>query len=555
VASSADAALPFEEKQRLQRSTIIRVYNYYRILISFLFLFLFVDETFREYVGSVDPRLFQLTLITYLIANVLIGLATLFIRAELLSRTASSFVIVTGDIFALTLMTYASGGVDSGLGNFIIFPVAFAGSLILGRVSAALPAIAIILTMYGEFYLIFIEQTEAYSFFQAGILGAVYFAANILFQTLTRQLRHRDSAVFTLENINQLVIDRMRTGVLVVADDDSIRLTNDAAQQLLRTPNVPGQLTRLPYTLIDRLNDWHRSPFDDSRSFHTHDAGPELLATFSPLSNPNPASETLIFIEDSTGLQRHAQQLKLASLGRLSASIAHEIRNPLGAISHASQLLRESTNQDKGDARLTEIIQDQSVRMNKVIENVLQLSRRKQAEPRPLVAREWIETFLTDFRAGCKGAAVVEVNISPAETMIVADPLHLSQILGNLCQNGLRYSEKNTGETRVLIHGGVDDTTMNPYLEVVDFGTGVDDEQVQHLFEPFHTTETTGTGLGLYLSRELCQANDARLGYSVADTGGSCFRISFLHQASQYEASQPPASKHLEEAPEQADTT
>lgn len=521
----------FEKQHSLQRSTILRVYNYYRILISFLFLFLFLDKNFQGFVGAVNPELFQITVLSYIVGNVVIGLTTLFVRSEVMARTAPLFVILIADIICLALLMLASGGVSSGLGNFLIFAVAFGGGLIHGRVSTVLPAIAFILTIYDEFFLFFLHKTDVQSFFQAGLLGIVFFVANILFQTLSRQLRRRETEVFTLEQINQLVVDQMRTGVVVVRNNGQIRLINAAGKELLKIPSVPqipGE--RLPYRLVDKLDEWKARPTHDSMTFHTHDSSPELLAHFSPLFTPDPSSDTLIFIEDSTEVQRQAQQLKLASLGRLSASIAHEIRNPLGAISHAAQLLRESQDLSKGDLRLSEIIQSHCVRLNGVIENVLQLSRRKSAEPVRLVMYQWLHDFIDEFNAGIPENPVIDVSIEPKETTIEVDPRHLSQVLGNLCQNGLRYSAKNIGEARLRIEGGIEAGSGVPYLQVIDYGTGIDDELAANLFEPFYTTEATGTGLGLYLSKELCEANDARLSYRRADTGGACFHIAFLKQ-------------------------
>ena len=168
---------------------------------------------FREFVGSFNPELFQQTIIYYLGANIVVGLALpIFVSDEFVSKTAPSFAILTLDIIALTLLMSASGGVASGLGNFLIFTLAFGGGLIFGRVSTVLPAIAFILTLYGEFYLFFLDGNELQSFFQAGILGIVYFVANIFFQTLSQQLRKRENEVFTLEQINQLIVEKINTG-------------------------------------------------------------------------------------------------------------------------------------------------------------------------------------------------------------------------------------------------------------------------------------------------------------------------------------------------------
>lgn len=528
MADTIDAGI--DQQHSLQRSTILRVYNYYRILISFLFLFLFLDENFAGFVGSVNPGLFQPTILAYVFGNILIGLVTLFVRAELLARTAPSFVILVLDIICLNLLMNASGGVSSGLGNFLIFTVAFGGGLILGRISTVLPAIAFILTFYGEFYLFFLNRNDLQSLFQAGVLGMVFFVANILFQTLSTRLRRRETEVFTLEQINQRVVDQMRTGVVVVSSDGDIKLINNAASGFLREPGSPASPDRLPSRLVEKLNDWKVKPGRGGLTFHTFDAAPELLAHFSPLSTPDPNSDTLIFIEDSTEVQRQAQQLKLASLGRLSATIAHEIRNPLGAISHAAQLLAESEELTKGDKRLTEIIQNHCVRLNGVIENVLQMSRRQNAEPEALDLSTWIKSFIDEFSAGASDPARFEVEIQP-DTNVFVDPRHLAQVLGNLCQNGLRYSVKATGEALIRIEGGKDPHSGHPYLEVIDYGTGVNQEILPNLFEPFYTSEVTGTGLGLYLSKELCEANDARLSYRQADTGGACFHISFFSQS------------------------
>lgn len=517
-----------EQQQKAQRATIFRVYNYYRVLIAFLFLFLFLDPNLNDFVGKVNPDLFQITIISYISINVIIGIATLFISINFLAKPAPAIIVVIADIIALTLLMSASGGVSSGLGNFLFFTLAFAGGLIHGRVSTVLPAIAFILTIYNEFYLFFLDENDIQSFFQAGLLGIVYFVTNILFQTLSRQLRNRQTEVFSLEQINQLIIEGMPTGVVVLTTGNTARFMNQAAERYLTAPGSTEPVReKLPATLLAALDEWKASPSKRDASL-TMENGQELVASFSELLTPSPETNALVFLEDSTELQRQAQQLKLASLGRLSASIAHEIRNPLGAISHAAQLLGESDNLDKGDQRLCEIIQNHSVRMNGVIENVLQLSRRKTAEPKTIKLDSWLEDFLIEFSAGLAERPEISVTVNPDATDVEADPLHLSQILTNLCQNGLRYSKKKTGELKLAINAGKHEFTGLTFIDVIDFGEGISEELIPNLFEPFYTTETTGTGLGLYLSKELCAANDARLNYRRATTGGSSFTITFM---------------------------
>ncbi len=528
MAQQFDHSLLVEQEQS-QRATVFRVYNYYRVGLAFLFLYLFLDPNLNEFVGGMDPDLFGTVIVTYLAVNILAGVFTLFVRADLLASTRTALVVIVLDIVAITLMIYASGGVSSGLGNFLFFVLAFAGGLIRGRVSTLLPAIAFILTIYGESYLYFLNRNEIQGFFQAGILGIVYFVTNILFQTLSNQLRKRQSQVLTLEQINQFIIEGMRTGVVVTTENYETKMMNRAAERLLnlRNTNTSETQNTLPAVLRDVVADWKTDPLPQEISFTDNQSGNQLLANLSQLNSPSSESDTLIFLEDSTEVQRQAQQLKLASLGRLSASIAHEIRNPLGAVSHAAQLLLESGGLNSDDRRLCEIIQDHSLRMNQVIENVLQLSRNQIPDKLNLVLEEWLMGFVRDFTETRSDSLKITVDIDQPQRSVLVDPGHLSQVLSNLCENGAYFSEQATGKSRLLITGQVEPMTDTFVLDVVDYGQGVETHHIENLFEPFFTTQENGTGLGLYLARELCLINGLQLTYRPSDAGGSTFRISF----------------------------
>ncbi|MCC6207964.1 MAG: HAMP domain-containing histidine kinase, partial [Gammaproteobacteria bacterium] len=206
------------------------------------------------------------------------------------------------------------------------------------------------------------------------------------------------------------------------------------------------------------------------------------------------------------------------------ASIAHEVRNPLGAISHASQLLAESPHLDPGDSRLTEIIQDHSARVNAIIENIMQLSRRGRAHPEELMLKPWLNQFINEFTSG-EGLAPgrVRLEVTPGDTRVQMDPGQLHQVLWNLCQNGIKHG--SAGGTLTL-RAGIGADSNNPYLDVIDNGPGVDPKLQQQIFEPFFTTASDGTGMGLYIARELCASNQARLNYLANPLGGR-FRITF----------------------------
>lgn len=236
----------------------------------------------------------------------------------------------------------------------------------------------------------------------------------------------------------------------------------------------------------------------------------------------------LVFLEDTAVLKQQAQQLKMAALARLTASIAHEIRNPLGAISHAAQLLDEATDKDEEEARLLRIIQDQSRRMNIIIENVTQLARRDKVNPVQLQLAPWIDEFIQQFVMTGKHSPKMFQTLGVTNQTVCVDPEQLQQVIGNLCQNALRHSPAFAGQALIAFKTG-HDKANRPFLDTIDWGSGIPAEIVDNIFDPFFTTTPKGTGLGLYIARELCESNGARLEHFPGDKGiGSRFRVTFV---------------------------
>ncbi|MCJ8169887.1 sensor histidine kinase [Atopomonas sediminilitoris] len=510
---------------------ILRLYNLYRVVLGLVLVLVVSGNVHHDLLKLSHDDLFSGLSWGYLISNVLISVTLL--RPP---GVALNFALGVFDIALLGALYYSAGGAPSGTGNLMIIAVAIANILVPGRTGLLLAALATLVVMSVTVHMTFTDSNASSQFLQAGTLGGLFFAAALFIQGVTRRAQQsetiaeqRAADVAGLQEMNTLILQRMRTGILVVDASHQVLLANPGAQSLLGQQNLTGQyLDPLTPELVKRLQQWLHNPTLRPQSFRGHPNGPELLPSFVPLKRGEHANY-LVFIEDLSQIAQQAQQLKLASLGRLTAGISHEIRNPLGAISHAAQLLQESEALDKPDRRLAQIIQDHSRRMNLVIENVLQLSRRGASEPQLLDLKYWLHRFASEFRSTHPQAGTLHLDACQGSVQTRMDPNQLTQVLNNLVQNGLRYSQQKNGQAQLWLKLFKDANSELPVLEVLDDGPGVAPERREQLFEPFYTTESKGTGLGLYISRELCESNQARLDYQPRAEGGSCFRITFAH--------------------------
>ncbi|MFT5391260.1 MAG: two-component system sensor histidine kinase PilS (NtrC family), partial [Gammaproteobacteria bacterium] len=285
----------------------------------------------------------------------------------------------------------------------------------------------------------------------------------------------------------------------------------------------PRALTEIEPELNQCFERWQDDAYRSTYSFQCASTQLDLTASFAALGVQG-TTGVLIFLEDASPMTQRVQQLKLASLGRLTASIAHEIRNPLGAISHAGQLLGESESLDSADQRLSQIIQDNCRRMNGIIEDVLQLSRRTPAIRQDLVLRQWLEAFVSELRGGAtSNLGLVTFSVQNEALVAPFDSDQLRQVVSNLVENGLRHS----GDSGVVtLSAGVTKESQRPFLDVLDEGDGIADSDRDQVFEPFFTTRADGTGLGLYIARELCEINQASLRLLPSERG-CLFRITF----------------------------
>ncbi len=525
-------SLPGRDTDQIWRP--LRYLNLYRILLASLFVSSFFIDANLPQLGSHDPHLFIAVSVVYLL---LACIASFTIHWRWLGFQPLAYGLVVLDIIALTLLMRASGGIASGLGMLLVVAITGNSLLLGGRTSILFAAIATLAVLAEQVYAQ-ISQTLPVNYTKAGILGATLFATAFLAHVLSRRIRESEELaaqrgvdLANLAQLNQHVIQRMQSGIIVVDANSRIRLMNESAWHMLGLPLLSGSTNRplksVSAELDEQLTAWQNNKLNEPWVFRTGSGSSDLLPSMTTLGYDRQAG-TLIFLEDTARMAQQAQQMKLASLGRLTASIAHEIRNPLGAISHAEQLLTETIPDNPSDRRLLEIIHSNTARVNDIIENVLQLNRRDRAKPEDLPLKDWLAHFIAEFTLsqGCN-TEDISIDIEPSDIVVRMDATQLHQILWNLCQNGLRYSRDHPGQPKLELQGGRQPGISHPVLDIIDHGPGIKPEDVQHIFEPFFTTDARGSGLGLYIARELCEGNAARLSYIAIPTGGSCFRIEF----------------------------
>ena len=507
----------------------LRFLTFYRLVLTGLLAVLYFFLTDVNPFGVTEPVLFPATLLVYLAFSVAAGFAA---RLHWPGYRLQALVQVFVDIAAIAVLMHASGGVTSGLSVLLVVAVAAGALLLPGRIAFLFAAVAT-LALLGEsgFSQLALDRASASDITRAGLLGAVLFAAAGLAHMLATRLRESEALatqrgidLADLEQLNQHIIQTLQSGVLIVDANGRIRLSNATADRLLGTTASGRRLDEVAPALAHQLDLWRKDPGwvpEHIQAGAAEDAA--LIPRFSPLQTAQ-GTGAIVFLDDSSRLAQQSQQIKLASLGRLTASIAHEIRNPLGAISHAAQLLSESDKLDRADARLTEIIENHTRRVNDIIENVLQLSRRSPAASRELPLKPWLDEFLFELvQAEHFDLTRIHVRVEPQDLSIRIDPGHLQQILWNLCQNAIRHAG-DPPELRIEARTGEGGAV---HLDVIDNGPGIADDVVAQIFEPFYTTASSGTGLGLYIARELCALNECQIQYRRHPQGGSCFRLHF----------------------------
>jgi two-component system sensor histidine kinase PilS (NtrC family) len=507
---------------------LLKVFLSYRLILAGLFVTFFYSDTGPTLLGTYDSKLFIYSSQSYLILSLLSGIC---ISWRLTPYATQAQLLILTDIPILTLIMHASGGINSGIGALLAVSIASGGLLIGGRCAMFFAALASLSVLAEQVFADYTDSFESNSYANAGMLGASFFTIALLSYILAKrseqifQLADRQQQTITkLEDLNKYIIQHLQSGIIIANKQQVIQMANEAALKLVNLSILPTKLSDISGYLSQAFQIWLADPEQNFVLLQLPNQF-EIHSRFLPLPTGHEFLY-MIILEDIALYNQQVQQSKLASLGRLTASIAHEIRNPLGAISHAGQLLFENPLLSSQDQRLTEIIRTHSVRVNDIIEDILQLSRRADSRREKIHLKPWLDNYLKNFIIEHAITTDVFTFLCPDESLTaLMDAGHLRQIMDNLCRNALKYGSPEAGgiifRTLELLHA--------PCIEVIDNGIGISREHQCHLFEPFFTTSSNGTGLGLYISRELAELNQAKLSYYLTDDNRSCFRLLLLN--------------------------
>ncbi len=503
-------------------------FNLFRVLQATVIIGVMFSPLAIEWVKVLHPTIGRSAAVFYLLFSLLV----LSVGTRSLNQRAWIDISLTCDIGICALAMFSIQSQFNSLAMLLLVNIGGAALLLPRRLSFFFAALAT-LGVFGQCIAGNIFNQDNRQIIEAAICGMTYFSVTALCIFFGRRMydsqalaTQRGSDLNNLSKINELIIRRMKTGVLIVDENNMVHQWNESAWALIGNPNADQRdLGKLSSELSRRLYQWRTVRKVDNTSVTLAEGAPEVIPRFTRLSS-NDDANVMIFLDDTSHLSRRAEQLTLSSLGRLSASIAHEIRNPLAAISYSAQLLTESPHLNASDLRMVEIIRNHCGRVNEIVENILQLARRERSMPESLDLVFWATKFVDDYKASNdispNGLSVIQ-QASAIEAL--ADPQQLQQVVWNLVQNALRYGRMPNQPARISVVVRRSQDKGLPVLEVVDRGPGIPLKVVAKIFEPFFTTHEFGTGLGLYLARQMCEANQASLEYAAVAGGGSCFRI------------------------------
>jgi two-component system sensor histidine kinase PilS (NtrC family) len=521
-------------KPRSTSWTSIRLLNVYRLGLSAIF--------FSQGFLSESPllKISNQGLYTWVSAAFLL-LSLVWMLAAWIERRGFQRQLslqIYGDTIIIILLMHACGGISSGLGMLLIISIAVTGLLVEQTLAIIFASLATLGLLAEYIYSTTNLTSYAGNSTQVGILGATLFATAIVTHKLTERLRsseqlvqQRERDVALLSALNQEIIENLQAGVIVLTQNNQTRHINNTALKMLGiTADNTFSLKINAPNILAVLAIWRQSPQRDTPYLPSETGLDNIQISFRRLSGQG-RENILIFLNDVSSIKNSMQQAKLASLGHLTASIAHEIRNPLGAISHAAQLLSENKDLAETEHRMTAIIHQHSDRINHIIEDILKISRGTPATIEKINIREWLVKFVENFCLTNQAAADdFDLQLNPEISTVQFDSGHLTQIMTNLCVNARTHGDANK-PLHILVYT---DHIHPMNIEIADEGPGINQQTLDQIFEPFFTTSHKGSGLGLYIVDQLCELNDATIKAQQNAYDGTSFiirpRIPTFHQ-------------------------
>ena len=440
---------------------------------------------------------------------------------------------LTTDVIFLGLMVISLAGIENGIGILLVFTSGAAAILLPLQYALFLASVACVFMVGTSLANFVLEAGDGRQVIQSALFGLTALVTAILANQIAYWARDyrliaekRKAALSELEQANELVIRRMRTGVIAVDEKDRVRIMNESAWFSMGSPKVREKPLRdLSLRLHQALIDWKRDPATDPNPITLEPSQANILPSFVAL----PAESGLgamIFLTDNNVVARRAVELSVNSLAKLSGSIAHEIRNPLSALNHASQLLEESPQIRLAEMRLIHIIQNHAKRMNGIVENILQLSRREQSQPEVVPLHFFLPEFAMEFETTKVNHSLeFKATFDTDEAFVLYDKSQLHQCLWKLLDNAADHASRNNMTPQVRLQLKTDDVSGFCVITIADNGPGIKPEQISKIFEPFYSTRKEGSGLGLYIARQLCEANQAELTVDSEFGDGAQFHI------------------------------
>ncbi len=514
VASAGDAS-----RDDFWRSLLY--FNVYRCLVPVVMLAIWLLDR-QMLFGRSQPELFLWAMGLYAVFSAGAFLGILARKPDFETQLTTHAL---ADALFIVLAMHASGGISSGLGLLLLASQAGAALISRGRMMLFYAAVGSLAVLGEQAWSVLSAPDGSAQFVQAGLLSICYFATAFLTRSLARYAvaserlaAQRGVDLANLAEVNKLIIQDMQDGVVVVDERGIIRQINGRAVDLLGGRGLPERLATLSeYSplVAEAHARWQRDRVPLAKPLRLPQFGKPALREVGLRTVPvggGAVGRSVLFLEDLSRIQAEAQQLKLAALGRLTANIAHEIRNPLSAINHATELLQETESATATDARLLQIIHDNTQRIDGMVQEVLKLNRRDRVHREIVELSSYLGTFATEFCDNERIDRSVLAVDAKGPLDVPFDRSHLNQLMWNLCRNALRHGSQSAGSIRIVARRG---EAASVFIDVLDDGPDIPAAVQAHLFEPFFTTVSSGTGLGLYLARELADANGGTLEFAA----------------------------------------